>query len=282
MRIRSVKPEWLEDERLLAAGSEARMFSVALMLLADDHGRGRASEVILAGRVYPGDPESLAKVRESLARLSGWFVKLYEVRGQRYFSILNWKKHQKVDKPGKPLCPGPEEAESPQEAALSRDPRETLAKAPETLAPETDLETETEGRGTREARGPRPSLPCAEPDAIAGARPAWVVLWDIWVDVALHGVPSGSPPSGKLQAAWASCAAQDEGPAELVFERAATAYVEDTRARGKRVVLRFFLDDLGEWFAAGPARPKGGTNSLPFLTEDEAPVHDGVDPEDEP
>jgi hypothetical protein len=104
-RIRSIKPEWLEDERMALASAEARVLSIALLLLADDHGRGRASRTMLLGRVFPGKaPDTLAKALEELA---GWFVRFYELDGQSYFEIKNWEKHQKVDKPGKPRVPAP-------------------------------------------------------------------------------------------------------------------------------------------------------------------------------
>lgn len=127
MRIRTVKPEWLDDDRLIEAGSDARVLSIALILLADDHGRGRLNHAA-ASRVFPLSPENF---REALARLSGWFAREYEVRGQRYFEIVNWTKHQKVDKPGKPHVPPPEECDS-------RDSRETPENVRESLAPDLD------------------------------------------------------------------------------------------------------------------------------------------------
>ena len=108
-RIRTVKPEWLEDERLLLAGSDARTLSIALILLSDDYGRGRAHPALLSTRVFPSLDEPRATLERALGALDGWFVRLYSVRGQRYFQILNWKKHQRVDKPGKPQCPAPED-----------------------------------------------------------------------------------------------------------------------------------------------------------------------------
>lgn len=106
-RIRTIKPEWLDDERLALASAEARVLSVALMLLADDYGNGRANEVLLSGRVFPRE-RSLETLANALAELvSTSFVQLYEVDGQQYFSIRNWRKHQRVDKPGKPRVPGP-------------------------------------------------------------------------------------------------------------------------------------------------------------------------------
>jgi hypothetical protein len=112
-RIRSIKPEWLEDERLAESGTLARLLSVALIVLADDHGRGRANEVVLAAKVFAYEPNPIACVREALARLSRIeFVRLYTVRGQHYYHIRNWAKHQRVDKPGKPRFPGPDEGDS--------------------------------------------------------------------------------------------------------------------------------------------------------------------------
>jgi hypothetical protein len=127
-RIRTVKPEWLEDELLALASSDARVLSIALMLLADDHGRGRANPVMLAGQVFPGKPlETLSKALEELKVAR--YVIAYEVDGQSYFAIRNWEKHQKVDKPGKERVPAPSGSSSPFSS-----PVPTLEKVPETSA----------------------------------------------------------------------------------------------------------------------------------------------------
>jgi hypothetical protein len=123
-RIRTVKPEWLEDELLALASSDARVLSIALVLLADDHGRGRANRVMLAGQVFPGRPrEVLAKALEEL-RVAR-YVQIYEVEGQSYFAIRNWFKHQKVDHPSKPRVPAPP-AETSEKVGGVDAPRETL------------------------------------------------------------------------------------------------------------------------------------------------------------
>lgn len=102
-RIRTIKPEWLEDERMVMASNAARVLSIALILEADDYGNGRANDVLLGGRIFPTNPhESPGALRE--LRDMG-FLTLYRVRGQRYFAITNWDKHQKVSKPGKPRVP---------------------------------------------------------------------------------------------------------------------------------------------------------------------------------
>lgn len=138
-RIRSIKPEWLEDEKLAASVDFVRVLSLGLIVLADDHGIGRANPTWLGGQVwgYLDDPrERLARVSGGLARLSEIdFVTLYEVRVERYYSIRNWKKHQKVDHPAKPRLPWPSD---PAARIILADPRENVAKVSATVAPDQD------------------------------------------------------------------------------------------------------------------------------------------------
>ena len=147
-RIRTIKPEWLEDERLASASDEARVLSVALILIADDHGRGRASIAMLAAEVwrYELQRDDGANARETLAKASRAYRELlaigfassYEVSGQAYFEIRNWSRHQKIDRPSAPKVPPPNRSES----LDSRDTRETLARdsrdTRETLATDQD------------------------------------------------------------------------------------------------------------------------------------------------
>lgn len=108
-RIRTIKPEWLEDERLRSVSIEARLLSVALLLLADDYGHGRALYDVIGVQVFPGvdDPRDYAEAAMAELVQIG-FVVLYRVRDQAYFEIRNWEKHQRVTNPGKPRVPFPE------------------------------------------------------------------------------------------------------------------------------------------------------------------------------
>lgn len=173
MRIRTIKPEWLEDEELAAASDEARVLSVALILMSDDHGRGRASIATIAAETWryalerndgADAPEVLAKASRALRELVDMgFVRLYSVRAQRYFEIHNWKKHQKVDKPSAPRVPAPEEQETSEKSHI----RETLAThsrvSSDTLATDLDPDLDPIPRPGGEQRAVAPA-PAASSD----------------------------------------------------------------------------------------------------------------------
>ena len=149
-RIRSIKPEFIEDEKLCAMDSRTRLVFACLWLLADDYGNLRASPSWIHGQVFHSDPrETVENVRESLANLSrAGMLTQYRVRGQAYYHVTNWHRHQRVDKPGKPRVPGPKEADSIGAREDSRDSRECGASdsgvARGTLAPDQDQDQEEE------------------------------------------------------------------------------------------------------------------------------------------
>jgi len=185
MRIRTIKPEWLEDEKVLGAGSDARVLSIGLILLADDYGNGRGNELWLASQVFPMEPDPLATFRESLVKLLGWFATVYEVRGQRYFHIRKWSDHQRVDKPGKPRVPGPDDPEATIISGTyksSRESRESLAKVPESLAPDLDLDLDHD----HDHEGTRASPPSdSEPEDLTWQRAGR--LWLEALKIPSHG-----------------------------------------------------------------------------------------------
>jgi hypothetical protein len=133
MRIRTLKPEWLDDEKLNDCSDAARVLSAGLILLADDHGRGRAGVGYVAGHVWSSDMlrvprRTFTKTSRALTELVEIrYVTLYEVSGQHYFEIRNWPKHQRVDHPGKPRVPAPLDETRETVAQSSRDSSDTLA-----------------------------------------------------------------------------------------------------------------------------------------------------------
>jgi hypothetical protein len=123
-RIRTIKPEILEDEKTASLTSDQWRLYVSMITLADDYGNLRAHPNQVKGAVFWA-MENAPDVTRLLAELAtAGLILLYQVSGQAYAHIVGWKKHQKVDHPGSPRCPGPENQIVTQD---SRGPREDLA-----------------------------------------------------------------------------------------------------------------------------------------------------------
>ena len=183
-RIRSIKPEILDDERTAALSHGAWRLFVSLWLLADDYGNFRAVPRQIGGAVFWGRDDSDAGAWLAELITSG-LIQTYTVKGQSYAHISGWH-HQKVDKPGKPLCPGPHLADETV-ATDSRDSRETPATVsndnrnpPETLAPDRDLDQDPDQEKDQDqdpdrraplARASSPASPPGVALAVADPRP---------------------------------------------------------------------------------------------------------------
>jgi len=105
-RIRSIKPELLEDEKAAALPDAAWRLFVSSWLLADDHGNFRAGDRYLAAHVWQ-DTRKIVVARGGLMRLANdAFIIIYEVNSERYAHIRSWRRHQRIDNAGKPRVPG--------------------------------------------------------------------------------------------------------------------------------------------------------------------------------
>lgn len=135
-RIRSIKPEILEDEKTAALPHlEWRLF-VSLWLIADDYGNLRGDPTYVLGQTLWATGETRGTIATALEHLAGvGLLVRYVVRGQSYCHIAGWAKHQKVTHPGKPRMPGPDEADREYSCDV-----ESLKKSsvgiPETLTPD--------------------------------------------------------------------------------------------------------------------------------------------------
>jgi len=150
-RIRSVKPEWIEDEKMVLASPAARTMSIGLILLADDYGRGVGNRDLIVSRVFPAHHREGHEALEELLRMG--FIRFYEVRDQIFFEIVNWDKHQKVQHPGKPRVPAPSEG-------FWKVP-ETLTNVPEILMPDHDHDHDHDQE--RDPHAPPPQLSLRTP-----------------------------------------------------------------------------------------------------------------------
>lgn len=116
-RIRSLKPEFFGDEKVIALGRDARYTAVGLISLADDRGRLRDRPLEILGALYPEEKVSVSQLRKWLAEIVKQQLAVrYEVEGHSYLWMPRFMRHQVVDKPTEselPAHPDDELAETP-------------------------------------------------------------------------------------------------------------------------------------------------------------------------
>lgn len=152
-RIRTIKPEFWQDEKLAPLTPIARLVFLGLISMADDAGRVVDNVKSIDGFIFPLSNDTSRESLDTLARLSR--VLRYRTKsGQQLIQVLNWH-HQKVDKPSKYVLPAPTKAsaEAPTTSApdeeSSRDARESLDESSRSdLVPSTnDLGPPTQYQG---------------------------------------------------------------------------------------------------------------------------------------
>ena len=231
MRIRSIKPEWLSDEKLASLPDPERVLSVGLILIADDHGRGRANPAFIRSTVWPyaDPPETLGNITERLRKVhEAGFIRLYRVDEQDYYEICNWLKHQRVSHPGAPLVPLPPE---------------TLGNIPESFVPETEREIEKEIEREGEKNAPAPDI-SEGPDP----KPLpWMQVVKTWIEVGsdvtkgevVADMYSHKKPATALLALAGGDVAQ--------LAHVVRAYWRAKAENGKRPAMRFLVEDYDRY-----------------------------------
>lgn len=99
-RIRTIKPEFPQSESMGRISRDARLLFVMLWTIADDSGRLRGNSRMLASLLFPYDDDAKTLIDGWLGELeSEHCLVRYLVESDTYIEILNWQKHQKIDKP---------------------------------------------------------------------------------------------------------------------------------------------------------------------------------------
>lgn len=107
-RIRTIKPEIIEDAVTAGLSHEAFRLFIGMIVLADDHGLLRGGTKWLEGQVFHGCPIPEGRtIDDLLDELERKLVKRYGVDGQPYAWIVKWRDHQRIDHPGPPRVPVP-------------------------------------------------------------------------------------------------------------------------------------------------------------------------------
>jgi hypothetical protein len=110
-RIRSIKPEFPQSETIGKLSRDARLLFIQLWTVADDSGRARAASRMLASLLFPYDDDAPTLIEGWLSELEEHdCIRRYDVGGSRYLEIVNWLKHQKIEKPSASKIPSFSEA----------------------------------------------------------------------------------------------------------------------------------------------------------------------------
>jgi hypothetical protein len=89
---------------------DARLTFILLWTLADDEGRLRGNSRMLANLLFPYDKDAASHIDTWLEELEDEFcIVRYQIDADHYLQILNWTKHQRIDKPSPSrILPPPE------------------------------------------------------------------------------------------------------------------------------------------------------------------------------
>lgn len=111
-RIRTIKPDFWTDEKVVALSPFARLLFIGLWNFVDDEGRCEFSPTRVKLQILPADDVSISALLDEIRREN--LVTTYSVENKEYLQVCGFSKHQKVDKrQTSKLPPPPAAAESP-------------------------------------------------------------------------------------------------------------------------------------------------------------------------
>lgn len=107
-RIRTVKPTFWGDEKVVDLSRDARLLLLGLISLADDEGRFPASLVAITGHVFPHDGLPPTKIRRWLTEIEAvGIIRLYTDGRREYGHFPKWSEHQRINRPQRSALPAP-------------------------------------------------------------------------------------------------------------------------------------------------------------------------------
>lgn len=106
-RIRTIKPEFWTNERVMECSMAARLLFIGMWNFADDLGRLALAPKTLKAQIMPSDDVTSDTILGMVQELSSnGLVLIYEVDERQYIQITGWQ-HQRIDKPQPGRCPSP-------------------------------------------------------------------------------------------------------------------------------------------------------------------------------
>lgn len=176
-RIRTVKPEFWVDEKVVELSPWARLLFIGMWNFADDQGYVDYSPKRIRMQIFPGDPVDIEALIGEL-RAAG-VVRAYESPVGPVLHVVNWTRHQRVDKASKPRFVADELRPFPSAPVSVPDPS---PNPPRTLQEDSTNPRESscaEGKGKDlEGKGrevpPSAELALAEPDTTQALVGEWI------------------------------------------------------------------------------------------------------------
>lgn len=105
-RIRTIKPEFFTDEKLVEVSFAARLLFQGLWVFGDDEGRTPYSPRRIKMQIFPGDDVDIDKLLGELLRI-GVVHRYAASDGAEYLEVKNFSKHQRINKPTPSRIPAP-------------------------------------------------------------------------------------------------------------------------------------------------------------------------------
>jgi hypothetical protein len=123
-RIRTIKPEYWTDEKIVECSIPARLLFVGMLNFADDKGCMERSPKRIKMQVFPADTIDCEPLIMEL--ITHGLLTEYSVNGCHYLQIPGFLKHQKINRPSNSSIPLPPEfsESSRHEAAISLNGKE--------------------------------------------------------------------------------------------------------------------------------------------------------------
>lgn len=106
-RIRTIKPEFWTDEKIVECSFEARLMFIGMFNFADDKGNLVRSPKRIKMQIFPADMIDCEPLIKELS-VAG-LISEYSVSGVEYIHIDGFSKHQKINRPSATTIPTPED-----------------------------------------------------------------------------------------------------------------------------------------------------------------------------
>jgi hypothetical protein len=105
-RIRTIKPEFWTDEKVVSLSPLARLLFIGMWNFVDDYGRSEFSPIRLKMQILPADAVEIGGLLGEIVEAG--LITIYSVGDKRFFEVRGFTKHQKVDHRSASKIPPPQ------------------------------------------------------------------------------------------------------------------------------------------------------------------------------